>query len=201
MACAVWYRMSAEMRYAVFCLEEIPVSARVPEQCVRAKRQDFRLEMPFLEESLIRWELPLTEKERSQRPGYRPIEEEAPGIVERKSVGVPLETGILSIDSMFPRSAVDSVSEHRPTVRPVKTSIAMDAILNQKGKGVICIYVAIGQKASTIAKLVNTLKKQEADSYTIVVAATASDPAPLQYIAPYSGTALANISCIRVRMC
>ena len=73
-----------------------------------------------------------------------------------------------------------------------KTSIAMDAILNQKGKGVICIYVAIGQKASTIAKLVNTLKKQEADSYTIVVAATASDPAPLQYIAPYSGTALAE---------
>ena len=123
--------------------------------------------------------------------GYRPIEEEAPGIVERKSVGVPLETGILSIDSMFPigRGQRELIIGDRQTG---KTSIAMDAILNQKGKNVICIYVAIGQKASTIAKLVNTLKKQEADSYTIVVAATASDPAPLQYIAPYSGTALAE---------
>ena len=134
---------------------------------------------------------PIDRKGKITASGYRPIEEEAPGIVERKSVGVPLETGILSIDSMFPigRGQRELIIGDRQTG---KTSIAMDAILNQKGKGVICIYVAIGQKASTIAKLVNTLKKQEADSYTIVVAATASDPAPLQYIAPYSGTALAE---------
>ena len=134
---------------------------------------------------------PIDGKGKITASGYRPIEEEAPGIVERKSVGVPLETGILSIDSMFPigRGQRELIIGDRQTG---KTSIAMDAILNQKGKGVICIYVAIGQKASTIAKLVNTLKKQEADSYTIVVAATASDPAPPQYIAPYSGTALAE---------
>ena len=134
---------------------------------------------------------PIDGKGKITASGYRPIEEEAPGIVERKSVGVPLETGILSIDSMFPigRGQRELIIGDRQTG---KTSIAMDAILNQKGKGVICIYVAVGQKASTIAKLVNTLKKQEADSYTIVVAATASDPAPLQYIAPYSGTALAE---------
>ena len=110
---------------------------------------------------------PIDGKGKITASGYRPIEEEAPGIVERKSVGVPLETGILSIDSMFP-------------------------IGRGQRELIIGIYVAIGQKASTIAKLVNTLKKQEADSYTIVVAATASDPAPLQYIAPYSGTALAE---------
>ena len=134
---------------------------------------------------------PIDGKGKITAAGYRPIEEEAPGIVERKSVGVPLETGILSIDSMFPigRGQRELIIGDRQTG---KTSIAMDAILNQKGKNVICIYVAIGQKASTIAKLVNTLKKQEADSYTTVVAATASDPAPLQYIAPYSGTALAE---------
>lgn len=123
--------------------------------------------------------------------GYRPIEEEAPSIVDRKSVGVPLETGILAIDSMFPigRGQRELIIGDRQTG---KTSIAMDTILNQKGKDVICIYVAIGQKASTIAKLVNTLKKNDAMSYTIIVSATASDPAPLQYIAPYSGTALAE---------
>lgn len=123
--------------------------------------------------------------------GYRPIEEAAPSIVDRKSVGVPLETGILAIDSMFPigRGQRELIIGDRQTG---KTSIAMDTILNQKGKDVICIYVAIGQKASTIAKLVNTLKKNDALGYTIIVAATASDPAPLQYIAPYSGTALAE---------
>lgn len=123
--------------------------------------------------------------------GYRPIEEAAPSIVDRKSVGVPLETGILAIDSMFPigRGQRELIIGDRQTG---KTSIAMDTILNQKGKDVICIYVAIGQKASTIAKLVNTLKKNDAMGYTIIVAATASDPAPLQYIAPYSGTALAE---------
>ena len=123
--------------------------------------------------------------------GYRPIEQPAPSIVDRQSVGVPMETGILAIDSMFPigRGQRELIIGDRQTG---KTSIAIDAILNQKGKDVICIYVAIGQKASTIAKLVGTLKKNDALDYTIIVSATASDPAPLQYIAPYSGTALAE---------
>lgn len=122
---------------------------------------------------------------------YRPIEEEAPGIVDRKSVGVPMETGILAIDSMFPigRGQRELIIGDRQTG---KTSIAMDTILNQKGKDVVCIYVAIGQKASTVAKLVTNLKKNDAMDYTIVVAAMAGDPASLQYIAPYSGTALAE---------
>ena len=122
---------------------------------------------------------------------YLPVEQEAPGIAERKSVGVPMETGILAIDSMFPigRGQRELIIGDRQTG---KTSIAMDTILNQKGKDVICIYVAIGQKASTIAKLVNTLKKNDAMDYTIVMASTASDPAPLQYIAPYAGTAMAE---------
>ncbi|MDD6268171.1 MAG: F0F1 ATP synthase subunit alpha, partial [Clostridium sp.] len=123
--------------------------------------------------------------------GFRPIEFPAPSIVDRKSVSVPMETGLLAIDSMFPigRGQRELIIGDRQTG---KTSIALDTILNQKGKDVICIYVAIGQKASTIAKLVNTLRKNDAMDYTIVVSATASDPAPLQYIAPYSGTALAE---------
>ena len=122
---------------------------------------------------------------------YRPIENEAPGIVDRKSVSVPMETGILSIDSMFPigRGQRELIIGDRQTG---KTSIATDTILNQKGKDVICIYVAIGQKASTIAKVVNTFKNGSAMDYTIVVASTASDCAPLQYIAPYAGTAIAE---------
>lgn len=122
---------------------------------------------------------------------YYPVEAQAPGIVERKSVSVPMETGILAIDSMFPigRGQRELIIGDRQTG---KTSIAMDTIINQRGKGVICIYVAIGQKASTVAKLVNTLKANDALSYTIVVSSTASDPAPLQFIAPYSGTALAE---------
>ena len=102
-----------------------------------------------------------------------------------------METGILAIDSMFPigRGQRELIIGDRQTG---KTSIAMDTILNQKGKEVICIYVAIGQKASTIAKLVNTIKKNDAMDYTIVMASTASDPAPLQYIAPYAGTAMAE---------
>ncbi len=123
--------------------------------------------------------------------GYRPIEAAAPSIVERKSVGTPLETGILAIDSMFPigRGQRELIIGDRQTG---KTSIALETILNQKGKGVVCIYVAIGQKASTVAKLVGMLKKNDALSYTIVVSATAAEPAPLQYIAPYAGTALAE---------
>lgn len=123
--------------------------------------------------------------------GYRPMEQKAPGIVERKSVSVPLETGILAIDSMFPvgRGQRELIIGDRQTG---KTSIAVDTILNQKGKDVICIYVAIGQKASTVAKLVGTLTKQGAMDYTIVVSAAASEPASLQYIAPYAGTAMAE---------
>ena len=134
---------------------------------------------------------PLDGEGEIEADGYRPIENPAPSIVDRKSVSVPMETGILSIDSMFPigRGQRELIIGDRQTG---KTSIAMDTILNQKGKDVICVYVAIGQKASTIAKLVNTLKKNNAMEYTIIVSATASDPAPLQYIAPYSGTALAE---------
>ena len=122
---------------------------------------------------------------------YRPIENEAPGIIDRKSVSVPMETGILSIDSMFPigRGQRELIIGDRQTG---KTSIATDTILNQKGNGVICIYVAIGQKASTISKVVNTFKTSGAMDHTIVLASTASDCAPLQYIAPYAGTALAE---------
>ncbi len=123
--------------------------------------------------------------------GYRPIEYPAPGIACRKSVSVPLETGILAIDSMFPigRGQRELIIGDRQTG---KTSIAIDAIINQKGKDVKCIYVAIGQKSSTIARLVNNLKSHDAMEYTTIVCATASDPAPLQYIAPYAGTALAE---------
>lgn len=126
-----------------------------------------------------------------QSTTYRPMEQKAPGIVDRKSVTVPLETGILAIDSMFPigRGQRELIIGDRQTG---KTSIALDTILNQKGKNVICIYVAIGQKASTVAKLVNNLKKQEAMDYTVVVSATASEPASLQYAAPYAGTAMAE---------
>ena len=122
---------------------------------------------------------------------YRPIENEAPGIVDRKSVDTPLETGILSIDSMFPigRGQRELIIGDRQTG---KTSIATDTIINQTGKDVICIYVAIGQKASTVAKIVSTLTKHGAMDYSIVLSSTASDPASLQYIAPYAGTAMAE---------
>ena len=120
---------------------------------------------------------------------YRPIENEAPGIVDRKSVDTPLETGILSIDSMFPigRGQRELIIGDRQTG---KTSIATDTIINQKGKDVICIYVAIGQKRSTVANLVQSLTEAGAMGYTIVVSATASELSPLQYIAPYSGCAM-----------
>ncbi len=122
---------------------------------------------------------------------YRAIEQEAPGIVDRQSVDQSMETGILAIDSMFPigRGQRELIIGDRQTG---KTSIAVDTILNQKGKDVICIYVAIGQKASTVAKLVNTLTKNGAMDYSIVLSSTASESASLQYIAPYAGTALAE---------
>ena len=122
---------------------------------------------------------------------YYPIEREAAGVCNRKSVTVPLETGILSIDSMFPigRGQRELIIGDRQTG---KTSIALDTILNQKGKDMICVYVAIGQKASTVAKIVSTLEKHGAMDYTTVFSSTASDCAPLQYIVPYAGTALAE---------
>ena len=123
--------------------------------------------------------------------GYNPIEKRAPGILESQSVDTPLHTGILAIDSMFPigRGQRELIIGDRQTG---KTSIATDAILNQKDTGVLCIYVAIGQKASSIARVAGDLQKHGAMSYTTIVAATASDSAPLQYIAPYAGTALAE---------
>ena len=134
---------------------------------------------------------PIDGKGEIKADDYRAIEQEAPGIVDRQSVKQPMETGILAIDSMFPigRGQRELIIGDRQTG---KTSIAIDAILNQKGKDVVCIYVAIGQKASTVAKLVNTLTKNGAMDYSIVLSSTASESASLQYIAPYAGTALAE---------
>ena len=134
---------------------------------------------------------PIDGKGPIEAEGYNPIEKQAPGILERQSVDTPLHTGILAIDSMFPigRGQRELIIGDRQTG---KTSIATDAILNQKDKDVLCIYVAIGQKASSIARVAEDLKKHGAMSYTPIVAATASDSAPLQYIAPYAGTALAE---------
>ncbi len=122
---------------------------------------------------------------------YYPIERTAPAIMERKSVSRPMETGILAIDSMFPigRGQRELIIGDRQTG---KTSIAVDTILNQKDKNVVCVYVAIGQKASTVAKVINTLEKNGALDYTVIVSSPASDPAPLQYIAPYAGCAVAE---------
>ena len=134
---------------------------------------------------------PIDGKGEIKEEGYRPVENPAPGIIDRKSVTVPLETGILSLDSMFPigRGQRELIIGDRQTG---KTSLAIDTILNQKGKDVLCIYVAIGQKASTVAKVVSNLEKYGAMEYTTVFSSTASDCAPLQYIAPYAGTALAE---------
>ena len=134
---------------------------------------------------------PIDGKGPIEAEGYNPIEKQAPGILERQSVDTPLHTGILAIDSMFPigRGQRELIIGDRQTG---KTSIATDAILNQKDKDVLCIYVAIGQKASSIARVAGDLQKHGAMSYTTNVAATASDSAPLQYIAPYAGTALAE---------
>lgn len=122
---------------------------------------------------------------------YYPIERSAPSIMERKPVTRPMETGILAIDSMFPigRGQRELIIGDRQTG---KTSIAIDTILNQKGKNVVCVYVAIGQKASSVAKVINTLERNGALEYTVIVSSPASDPAPLQYIAPYAGCAVAE---------
>ncbi len=134
---------------------------------------------------------PIDGKGEIKEADYYPVESEAPGVCERKSVSVPLQTGILAIDSMFPigRGQRELIIGDRQTG---KTAIAIDTILNQKGQDMICIYVAIGQKASTVAKVVSDLKKHGAMDYTIVFAAMASDLAPIQWMAPYSGTAMAE---------
>ena len=134
---------------------------------------------------------PIDGKGEIKEADYYPVESEAPGVCERKSVSVPLQTGILAIDSMFPigRGQRELLIGDRQTG---KTAIAIDTILNQKGQDMICIYVAIGQKASTVAKVVSDLKKHGAMDYTIVLAAMASDLAPIQWMAPYSGTAMAE---------
>lgn len=131
---------------------------------------------------------------------YRLVEQSAPSIVERKKVSQPLETGILAIDSMFPigRGQRELIIGDRQTG---KTSIALDTILNQKGKDCICIYNAIGQKASTVAKLVGDLEKHGAMDYTIVVCSTAADPASLQYISPYSATSIAEYFMYKGKDC
>ncbi len=123
--------------------------------------------------------------------GYNPIEREAPSVISRKSVSVPVQTGILAIDAMFPigRGQRELIIGDRQTG---KTAIAIDTIVNQKGKDMICIYCAIGQKASTVAKIVGNLQKQDAMAYTIVLSSFASEPAPLQYVAPYAATAMAE---------
>lgn len=134
---------------------------------------------------------PIDGKGAIKEADYMPVEQEAPSIADRQSVNEPLQTGILSIDSMFPigKGQRELIIGDRQTG---KTSIALDTIINQREKDVVCIYVAIGQKASTVAKIVSTLEKNDAMDYTIIVASTASDPAPLQYIAPYAGTSMAE---------
>ena len=133
--------------------------------------------------------IPLDDKGPIQADEYRPVEFKAPGVIERQPVNEPVQTGILAIDSMIPigRGQRELIIGARATG---KTAIAIDAIINQKGKDMICVYVAIGQKASKVASIVETLDKFGAMDYTIVVAATASDPAPLQYIAPMAGAAM-----------
>ena len=130
-------------------------------------------------------------KEEIKADKFRPIERVAPGVMTRKSVYQPVQTGLKIIDSMIPigKGQRELIIGDRQTG---KTAIATDTIINQKGQDVICIYVAIGQKASTVAKLVSTLTEHGAMDYTIIVNSTASDVAPLQYIAPYSGTAIAE---------
>ncbi|MBO4870000.1 MAG: F0F1 ATP synthase subunit alpha [Clostridia bacterium] len=129
---------------------------------------------------------------------YFPVERQAPGIIDRKPVSVPLETGILTIDSMFPigRGQRELIIGDRQTG---KTTLAVDTILNQRGKNVICVYVAIGQRASSVARVMSDLQKNGAMDYTVVVCSTASDPASMQYLAPYAGCAVAEYFMYRGR--
>ena len=169
-------------------IEEVGVGTLVPRS---GKRAGIPVGDGFLGRVISPLGEPIDGKGPIEAEGYNPIEKQAPGILERQSVDTPLHTGILAIDSMFPigRGQRELIIGDRQTG---KTSIATDAILNQKDKDVLCIYVAIGQKASSIARVAGDLQKHGAMSYTTIVAATASDSAPLQYIAPYAGTALAE---------
>ena len=144
--------------------------------------------------------MPLDGKGEIKAEGTRPVEFKAPGVIHRKPVHEPMQTGILAVDSMIPigRGQRELIIGDRQTG---KTSIAIDTILNQKGKDVICVYNAIGQKASTVAKLVHTLDKYGALDYTIVVCSTASDPSSLQYISPYSATAMAEYFMYKGKDC
>ncbi|MCR5592749.1 MAG: F0F1 ATP synthase subunit alpha [Saccharofermentans sp.] len=161
----------------------------------RVKRTGKVLSVPVGEGFLGRVVNPLGEPIDGKGPvphsGFKPVEAEAPGIIERKSVSVPLQTGIKAIDSMIPigRGQRELIIGDRQTG---KTQIALDTIVNQKDTGVICVYVAIGQKASSVVQLVSDLTRAGAMSYTIVVSATAAESAPIQYIAPYSGCAMAE---------
>lgn len=141
---------------------------------------------------------PIDGKGDIQASGYRPVEMAAPGIIDRQPVNTPMETGLLAIDSMFPigRGQRELIIGDRQTG---KTAIALDAILNQKGKNMVCIYVAVGQKSSSVAQLVETLKRHDAMDYSIVVNAPASASASLQYIAPYAGCALGEYFMYRGR--
>ena len=134
---------------------------------------------------------PIDGKDNINTRKFRPIESRAPGVIDRKSVNQPLQTGIKAIDSMFPigRGQRELIIGDRQTG---KTALAIDTIINQKKEDVICIYVAIGQKISTVAQIVDTLKKNDAMDYTIVVTSSASEPAAMQYIAPYAGVAIAE---------
>ena len=135
--------------------------------------------------------VPIDGKGPAECTEYRPVEAEAPGIIERKSVSVPLQTGIKAIDGMIPigRGQRELIIGDRQTG---KTEIAIDTILNQKNSGVLCIYVAIGQKSASVVQIANELSRAGAMSYTIIVSATAAESAPLQYIAPYAGCAMAE---------
>ena len=161
----------------------------------KVKRTGTVLSIPVGESYLGRVVNPLGEPIDGKGPIYgeakRPVESEAPGIIERQSVSVPLQTGIKAIDSMIPigRGQRELIIGDRQTG---KTEIAIDTIINQKDKDVICIYVAIGQKATSIVSLVSDLVREGAMAYTIIVSATAAESAPVQYIAPYSGCAMAE---------
>ncbi len=185
----------------VFNLEEDSIGAVILgdfltiEEGFQVKRLEKVLAVPAGEELLGRvvnpLGMPLDNKGPINGSALRPVEFMAPGIAERQPVKEPLQTGIKAIDSMIPigRGQRELIIGDRKTG---KTAIAIDTIINQKGKGVICVYVAVGQKASTVAAVVEKLEQNKAMDYTIIVNASASDPAPLQYIAPYAGCAMAE---------
>ena len=165
----------------------------IKEKTIRSKRPVVIVEVPVGRAMLGRvvnaLGMPIDGKGPIQTDATRPVEFKAPGVIARQPVGEPMQTGILAIDSMIPigRGQRELIIGDRQTG---KTAIAIDAVINQKGEDMVCIYVAIGQKASTVAGLVETLEKHGAMEYSIIVAATASDSAPLQYIAPMTGAAI-----------